>query len=76
MDEKESFEKLKQWINSNECDCELELETYAKCCGKDMDFLTAIHEFCSKERIRPRFMDLDIQKQKEILDFVIKYQME
>lgn len=64
--------KIKEWINSDDCECEESFETFEKCCGKDLDILKNLETWTNKERITPRFKDLDLNKQKEIINKIRK----
>lgn len=64
------FEKLQEWANSDNCECEDSWETFEKCCGKGFNILENLESWSSKERVSPRFKDLDPESQKKILEII------
>lgn len=64
------IEEIRAWANSDDCDCEDSWETFEKCCGKGFDLLQNLQTWGSKERVCPRFKDLDPESQKKILEVI------
>lgn len=64
----DEIEKLKEWANSKDCECELSHETFMKCCGKKVEEVMDI--LIKKEPSGPRFRDLSNEAQLKILNLV------